>query len=266
MNVTSAFRLPMPKQFPTHLNPDCFQLADFEDPYEAFFWLGYFSGRRKGPGVTEPLPKGVTAANDMSGGSGLPLCEVAHFCAFDTETSGLSANDCAVQVAIGFFRSDGSVMGYYNKMWKLPSGVKMSASAVRVHKITTSVLERDGIDAGPEIRAVHRILQTMKKRGKKIVAHNASFDIRMLKQTAAKQSFFDWSVETADIFCTMQNAKARCGLVSNKTGRPKAPSNAELYKILTGGPPQGPLHDAQFDIKVTGKSFFLGSQCGWWTN
>lgn len=268
----------MSKKFPAHLDPECFQVSDFEDPYEAFFWLGYFAGKRKAPadpavedldslkklGVSDPPPQVVDEVKDVSDGPGVPLCQLAEFCAFDTETSGLSSNDCAVQMAIGFFRADGSAMGFYNKLWKLPPGGKIAASAMRVHKITIAALEREGVDAGPEIRAVHRILQTMKKRGKTIVAHNASFDVRMLKQTAAKNGFTEWSIETADVFCTMQSAKPRCGLVSEKTGKPKAPTNAELYQILSGQAPNGPLHDAVFDIKVTGKSFFLGAQRGWW--
>lgn len=276
VNITTQPR--MSKQFPAQLDPESFQISDFDDPYEAFFWLGYFAGRSKTPsdpavedldslqklGVTNPPPE-VVAEVKVSGGPGLPLCELAEFCAFDTETSGLSSNDTAIQMAIGFFRADGSAMGFYNKLWKLPPGGKMSASAVRVHKITRTALEREGVDAGPEIRAVHRILQTMKRRGKKIVAHNASFDSRMLKQTAAKNGFAEWSLETVDIFCTMQSAKPFCGLVSDRTGRAKAPSNSELYQILTGEAPQGPLHDAVFDIKVTGKSFFLGAQKGWWS-
>lgn len=266
------------KQFPAHLDPECFRVYDFEDPYKAFFWLGYFAGRSKAPagpavdnldslkklGVSDLPPQVVDEVKDVSDGHGVPLCQLAEFCAFDTETSGLSSNDCAVQTAIGFFRADGSAMGFYNKLWKLPPGVKISASAMRKHKITTSALEREGVDAGPEIRAVHRILKTMKKRGKTIVAHNASFDVRMLKQTAAKNGFTEWSIETADVFCTMQRAKPHCELVSDKTGKPKAPSNAELYQILSGEAPNGPLHDAVFDIKVTGKSFFIGAQRGWW--
>ena len=254
----------MSKTFPAHLDPESFQVADFDDPAEAFFWLGYFAGRRKAPGdpavehldslktlgITDPPPEVVAEVKDVSDGPGVPLCELAEFAVLDTETSGLSSNDCAVQMAIGFFRADGSAMGFYSKYWKLPTGCKMSPSAVRVHKITASALERDGVDAGPEIRAVHRILQTMKRRGKRIVAHNASFDVRMLKQTAAKTGFSEWYIDTADIFCTMQSAKALCGLVSVKTGRAKAPSNSELYQILVGETPQGPLHDAMFDIKV----------------
>lgn len=251
------------REFPTHLDPNNFDVSDFEDPYDAFYWFGALH-----PSNRDRLPH---AARDAASptvephGHAVPMCERAEYCAFDTETSGLSANDVAVQVAIGFFRADGTALGFYNKLWKLPGGVRMSASAVRVHKINASMLERDGVDARPELGTVHRMLQTMKRRKKSIVAHNASFDVRQLKQTAAKHGCGEWSIQTDDVFCTMLNSKSYCGLVSDKTGRPKAPSNSELYSTLTGELPHGPLHDAVFDIKLTGKSFFLGAQRGWWS-
>ena len=254
--------MPITKTFPSHLDPNNFEIDEFEDPYDAFFWLGYFAGRKRATPPAVPaeieeqaLPKPMT---------GVPFCELAEFCVFDTETSGLSASACAVQVAVGFFRADGSAMGYYNKLWQLPAGVHLSASSVNVHGITKRRLRQEGMDAFFEIRAVHRMFDTMKRRGKRIVAHNASFDVRILKQTARKHKFGEWSIEAADVFCTMQNSKHRCGIVSQKTGRLKNPSNSELYQKLSGEAPRGALHDAIVDIKVTGMSFFLGSQRGWW--
>lgn len=274
----------MSKQFPEHLDPDSFGVAEFEDPYEAYYWLGYFAGRTRAvPAASDPLPmstdeidrqpkmqptdevEAVPFAQKCSvADPGLPLREIADFCVFDTETSGLSAKDCALQVAIGFFRNDGTPLGFYNKLWKLPPDVKISPAAARVHKITTFMLDKEGLDPSLEIREVHRIFSTMLKRGKKLVAHNASFDTRILRQTAEKHNFEAWSLPVNDTFCTMQSAKAHCGLLSAKTQRRKAPSNAELYEFLSGNKPDGPLHDAVFDVKVTAKSFVLGAQRGWW--
>ena len=253
----------MTKTFPSHLDPNNFGIDEFEDPYDAFFWLGYFAGRKSAtpPAVLTKVEE-QTFPRPMTG---VPFCELAEFCVFDTETSGLSASACAVQVAVGFFRADGSAMGYYNKLWQLPAGVHLSASSVNVHGITKRRLQQEGMDAFVEIRAVHRMFDTMKRRGKRIVAHNARFDVRILKQTARKHKFGGWSIEAADVFCTMQNSKHRCGIVSQKTGRLKNPSNSELYQKLSGEAPQGALHDAIVDIKVTGRSFFLGSQRGWWS-
>lgn len=253
------------KEFPSHLDPNNFQVGDFEDPYDAFFWLGYFAGRTKAAPCTTDTSAQVEQQEARRPGPDVPLCEIADFCVFDTETSGLSAFDCAIQVAIGFFRADGSAMGFYDKLWKLPPGAKISYGSLRIHKINATKLEQEGLAALPEIQMVHRVFSTMRRRGKKIVAHNASFDARILRQTAERHGFHFWDFQTDDFFCTMKSATPKCGLVSAKTGRAKGPSNAELYELLTGSKPDGPLHDALYDIKVTAKSFKIGSDRGWWS-
>jgi DNA polymerase III epsilon subunit-like protein len=234
--------------------PDRRKLSDFADPYQAFYWLGYFvknlSIREAPPEPPEPRKQ--------------PLCDTAEFCVFDTETSGLSAKDVAIQCAVGFFSADGKPMGFYDRLWKLPKGTRINYGSYKIHGISEKKLEEDGYDAALEIRSVLKMFQRMRERGKRIVAHNASFDCRMLAQTARQHGVDGWDITTADMFCTMQNSKPRCGLVSEKTGRPKAPSNAELYKILTGTAPSGALHDALVDIKVTGRSFVEGQKRGWW--
>jgi DNA polymerase III alpha subunit (gram-positive type) len=255
----------MTKEFPCHLDPDNFQVSDFEDPYEAFFWLGYFSGRKRATPCAVATTMEVEEQAPPRPETGVPFCELADFCVFDTETSGLSASDCAIQVAIGFFLADGSAMGFYDKLWKLPPGGKISRGSLRIHKINAAKLDREGLIALPEIQMVHRIFSTMRLRGKKMIAHNTSFDARILKQTAEKHGFAEWDFTADDFFCTMKSATPRCGLVSAKTGRTKGPSNAELYEILTGSKADGPLHDALYDIKVTAKSFKLGSERGWWS-
>jgi hypothetical protein len=99
-----------------------------------------------------------------------------------------------------------------------------------------------------------------------VCAHNKSFDVRLLKQTALRHGIGDWDLEARDVLCTMQLAKPYTGFVSAKTGRPKAPSNVELYKFLHDGetPDFGALHDASTDIKVTAASFAAGCARGWW--
>ena len=239
-------------------NPDTIQLCDFEDAFEAFYWLGYFSKR---------LDRNCSVAQEsgaLSAGKKQPLSEVADFVCFDTETSGLSAADCAIQVAVGFFDVDGRPLGYYDRLWKLPEGVRVSGASYRIHKISNKRLEREGQEAAPEVRKVLKILRTMRERGKLIIAHNASFDCRMLAQTAKHHGIEDWDVERGDVFCTMHAAKERCGLTSSKTGRPKAPSNVELYKCLTGTAPTGILHDALTDVRVTARSYVEGKKLGWW--
>ena len=62
----------------------------------------------------------------------------------------------------------------------------------------------------------------------------------------------------------MQQLKNSAGIVSKKTGKVKAPGNAELYKLLHGNQPNfGNLHDAATDIRVTAAVFVKARSFGW---
>ena len=251
-----------------------FSTQDFKNPLDAFFWLGYYCDKQRSFRIVENIKRrdddkgiimNVADENIKHVPLRVPLSETADFCVLDTETSGLSTYDCAVQVAVGLFRKDGTPLGFYNKLWKLPPNVTLSASAVKVHHITTSMLLRDGLDAKMELDEVNNILKNMIRRKKRIIAHNASFDMRILRQTAHQHKYTRWFLSSKDVFCTMQNSKALCKAISPKTGKIKSPSNSELYKKLSGNNPIGPLHDAVFDVKITAKSFVLGVERGWWS-
>jgi DNA polymerase III epsilon subunit-like protein len=240
----------------------------FENPFEAFYWLGFHVGRKvplvEGAAPPAKPDREREEAQCQPGPPKQALCEVADFCVFDTETSGLSSNAVAVQVAIGFFASDGRALGFYDRLWHLPNGVRISRGSYGVHKISHRRVEREGYPGRGELARVHRIFQSMKRRGKRVIAHNAQFDCRILKQSARQHGFDDWCLNRTDVFCTMTQAVGWCGLVSKKTGRAKRPSNAELYQHLTGQKPPGSLHDALVDIKVTAKSYVEGVKRGWW--
>ena len=63
-----------------------------------------------------------------------------------------------------------------------------------MHRITASMLEKNGLDPAGELREVHKIFSTMQRRGEKLVAHNASFDTRIMRQTAAQYGFDAWAL------------------------------------------------------------------------
>lgn len=235
-------------------NPATMQLSDFENPHDAFFWLGYFSAHNTSQAVAEPPVR-----EDK-------LCEIAHYCVFDTETSGLSAKDCVIQFAIGFYDQNGSQIGFYDRLWKLPSGTRISQGSFKVHKISMERLNQEGCETSIEIEKIMKYMQEMRGRKKMIIAHNATFDVRMLAQTARSWGKI-WCISADDVFCTMKSSKVHCGLTSTKTGRPKAPSNTELYEMLTGEKvaTEG-LHNALFDISLTSTSFFRGALRGWWAH
>lgn len=243
------------------VSPDITSLRHFTDIYSAFYWLGYFAGT---PRKNDVPNIGITEDAGSGRVNKMPLCETAHFCVFDTETSGLSVRDCAVQVALGFFDRDGCALGFYNRLWKLPHGVRVSSGSYDIHKISTRKIEEEGYDAACEVNKILKIIRRMLERGKKVVAHNAAFDCRILAQTARNHGVGGWDIDKNQVFCTMAKGKAWCNLRSKKTGRAKAPTNAELYKILKGSWPKGALHDALVDIKVTAQSYVEGKKRGWW--
>ena len=143
--------------------------------------------------------------------------------------------------------------------------MRINVHAGKVHKITTRKLETEGCDTLVELGGVYRIFNALKRRAKRIVAHNAAFDCRIMKQTAEQHGFERWNITKLDVFCTMQSSKARCGLVSEKNQKPKAPSNSQLYEHLFLSKPSGSLHDAVVDLKVTAASYVEGCRRGWWT-
>lgn len=219
------------------------RIENFEDPFEAFFHLGACTA--KAP------PKRA-------------LAEEAHFLVIDTETSGLGSRDVAVQVCVGFYTEEGRALGFYDKIWTPPAGVSISRGSMQVHGITNARVAKEGLDARYELPKLHSIFKKMRARGKKIVAHNAAFDVRILRQTASAHGFAGWDLEQSHAFCTMNAAATHCNLKSKKTGRSRKPKNAELYKILTGKAPLGALHDAQVDVGVTARSYIEGGARGWW--
>ena len=191
-----------------------------------------------------------------------PLCLKADYAVLDVESSGLSAQDVAIQAALVFFDENGRVLGFYNQLWALPTGKTISYSAFKIHKINARRLKKDGLDAKLEILKIKRMISSMQKRGKKIIAHNAAFDVRMLNQTS-KQHGAEFFLQTDDVFCTMKNSKKFVNLLSAK-GRAKNPSNVELYKFLFKENPTGNLHDASVDCRITGKSYYEARRRGWW--
>jgi DNA polymerase III epsilon subunit-like protein len=97
------------------------------------------------------------------------------FILFDTETTGIGEGDRVCQVAIGLMEADGT--RYISEYCQPP--VAMSIHAMSVHGITPEKLQDkptfEKLDS-------YRILQEMNEAGNVLVAHNASFDIDMIKK------------------------------------------------------------------------------------
>ena len=256
------------------------RFTDFPSAGEAFYWLGKHdprtcldaccrtSAQRREPSLDGPVAmecddtdhRGDAREDEQS------AVERCAFCVFDAETSGLSAEDVVLQFAFGLFDASGRALQLYSRLWNLPPGVKISRRAFDVHKIGHQKLCSEGMPAPRQLKIVRSIFSRLCERQVPIVAHNAAFDCRMLAQTAHKHGVAPWDFAREHTTCTMQRAKPHTGLVSQKTGRPKAPSNSELYSFLHDGktPELGQLHDALTDIKITACSFVAGKAKKWW--
>ena len=232
----------------------------FATASDAFFYLGKHS-YCEDECCAPPLPPEMMCVEIAEPDPPIERCS---FAVFDTETTGLSRNDVVLQFALALFDESGKMLQSYNRLWTLPENVQISRSAYNVHKIGYRRLREDGMAAAPQLRVVQKQLARLLERKVPIVAHNASFDVRLLKQTADKHEV-EWDFAIEHTFCTMKNSKPYTNIFSIKTGKPKSPSNTELYEFLHSRKPEfGQLHDALTDVKVTAASYAAGRSRRWW--
>ena len=199
-----------------------------------------------------------------------PPEERASFVVLDTETTGFTKKDVVLQFALGVFDAEGKLLSCYNRIWNLPPRVSIAKRAFKVHKISYSRLRREGLAAAGQMRLVRAVISRLQERGLPVVAHNGTFDVRLLQQTADAHGLgrLDWHLPASDVFCTMQRSRKILNLPSKANPkRTKAPSNAELYRHLykkRPGDVVGPLHEAINDCKLTALCFAAGKKRGWW--
>jgi len=188
----------------------------------------------------------------------------ACFVVFDTETTGLGTFDVAIQFACIVCNQQGDEVQTIKWLWKKPRGVFISSKAVKVHKITHEQLRREGKLPQTGLCMIDRMFKTSQSRDVPWIAHNASFDRRILSQTAKA-----WGVDmpafaatqTHDFFCTMLRSKEH---VSQDLRR--SLSNQNLYKYLHNRDANTvyQLHDALDDCRVTAQNYLKARARGWW--
>lgn len=186
-----------------------------------------------------------------------------HALIFDTETTGTGKQDVIVQFACILVRNDGTIQYTYNQLWKPPNDERMHPEAKHVHGISEEEIDARGREALEELKFVQTLFDACHKSGVKIVAHNSTFDVRMLLQTADSANAVRFTLCPDEVFCTQRNSRGRVP-VYDKLGRFKAPSNSELYVHFNHSPPQEVLHDALNDCKVTASNYLQGRKAEWW--
>jgi DNA polymerase III epsilon subunit-like protein len=180
---------------------------------------------------------------------------------FDTETGGF-VNPSVIDLGWILADADGEPLVSYERLWKLPAGERIDRRALKAHGITASRLEREGVLAKPEVGEFLALVAAALAAEVRVVAHNASFDVRCLNSTATKNGLAP-SLRSASMLCTMHNATRHCKLRA-RGGRLKAPRNEELFRFLFGRKPAEQLHRALPDCRVTLASYIEGGRRKWW--
>ena len=189
----------------------------------------------------------------------------ASFVVFDTETTGTSGHDLVVQLAYEIYDSDGQPLKTYNQLVRLPRGRKIPKKATEIHRITTQDTIDRGLYAGDVVQDFIEVITNARKARIKVVAHNASFDKRLMLQSGRISGVAQQALDQLaayPFFCTMVSSTP---YFRRPDGRNRRPRNSELYEHLKGSPPDANLHDAIEDVRVTAQSYLMGRRRGWWS-
>lgn len=170
------------------------------------------------------------------------------FILFDTETTGNGENDRICQIALGILKKDGC--DYFIDYCKPP--VKIDFHAMAVHGIT----EEDVADKPPfcDVNTT-KILQELNSTNSVIIAHNAKFDIGMIKKEG-----IEWQGYVIDTFrCAkhlidsdshaLQYLRYSLGLYKSEKDEEAIKLRAEFGDMMNP-------HNALFDIYILKKLLF----------
>jgi DNA polymerase III subunit epsilon len=177
---------------------------------------------------------------------------------FDTETTGLPRNWKApvtdlgnwprmVQLAYLLSDGEGNRLSGGDFIIK-PAGFKIPAEAARIHGITTERAEKEG----RELAAVLKEFQAAINKAEYLVAHNMSFDEKIIGAEFLRNKMPD-SLPAKKRICTMESSTDYCALPGPYGN--KWPKLTELHhKLFQKGFEEA--HNAAADIAATVKCFW----------
>jgi DNA polymerase-3 subunit epsilon len=177
---------------------------------------------------------------------------------FDTETTGLPKNWKApvtdlqnwprlVQLAYLLYDKQGNEISGGDFIIQ-PDGFTIPAEASNIHGITNEKANREGV----ALMTVLQDFQTLINRAEQLVAHNMSFDEKIMGAEFLRSRMPD-SIASKRKICTMQRSTNFCAL-DGPYGY-KWPKLSELhYKLFNAGFEEA--HNAAVDINATAKCFW----------
>ena len=171
---------------------------------------------------------------------------------FDTETIGLNP-PVICQLGFALYTHSGVTLRESNKLLQLPTGVRISYGAQKIHHISTLQCRQKGVNTISHLRMFADLAKEVVAGGGLVVAHNAKFDVRAVNATFTAFGKSDRLLPPT--FCLMRASKDFVDARS-KVGHRKQPRNEELFEKLFHKKAPSGLHDALVDVRVTGANFF----------
>jgi len=177
---------------------------------------------------------------------------------FDTETTGLPRNWQApvtaldnwprmVQLAYMAFDAGGGLLSSFSSIIK-PEGYVIPAESSRIHGITTERAQKEG----KELAAVLREFKTLLDQAPYLVAHNMSFDEKIVGAELLRSNMPDIPLSKRKI-CTMHGTTDYCAIPGPRGN--KWPKLMELHQKLFGCDFDA-AHNAAADVAATAKCFW----------
>jgi DNA polymerase III epsilon subunit-like protein len=173
---------------------------------------------------------------------------------FDTETTGTSKEDVIIQLGYIAYDEYFNEVSTYEKILK--SNRKSNIFALRIHGISDKKVSTSPYTLHEELEKFLQLLTELKTNGGILVAHNASFDMRMLKQSV-NYCRIPWN-DDVKAFCTMLALKKR-----SESERGVNCKNEQVYEYL-GGKKLGKMHSALVDATATAYIYRCGVDRKWW--
>jgi DNA polymerase III epsilon subunit-like protein len=195
---------------------------------------------------------------------------------FDTETTGLPSSKIInpdtlklwphiVQFSYVMYDTErNDILDLHNSIIKVAEGINIPEESIKFHGITNEISQNNGIEL--ELVLIEFFYQL--KIADKIVGHNVSFDINMVKvellriiysrtQNAEFKNYLYFINNYKNICCTLQDSVELCNIKAlDKHGKEylKFPKLIELHEKLFISVPNN-LHNSLNDILVTLRCF-----------
>lgn len=191
---------------------------------------------------------------------------------FDTETTGLvkpkkpptdPVQPMPVQIGLKLDGEDQKERTAMNYMIQ-PEGWIVDPKAAEITGITNEIAEAYGVN----IIAGYEVFRDTIKHADAVVAHNAMFDITVMRRTAkvyadmTEQEYVD-PFKGKSCICTMLTATQIVQALPKRNGEYKWPKLEECMRFFFNESLEG-AHDALVDVRATARVYYELKRMGTW--